>query len=190
VCFMEKSSISNHVLFLREFVVRHSGIPKPTVLRDFEVKGWGKDFSISRCATHPYPFDPYLYKHTDPSSGKKNLCGNGVTIIVAKRILDLAPLFLQNDMVPIAVVEQQRLCENRGVDNMQMELVDDDKYIKILDAEKEKLIWEYWPNDNPNTRYYHLLTGLESLKTFVDDRMTPEQPGWKARMPKDHISKI
>jgi hypothetical protein len=160
------------------------------VLRDFEVAEGGRDFSISRCATHPYPFDPYAYKHTDPSPGKKNLCENGVSIIVAERILDLAPLVGQNDMVPIAVVEQQPLCENRGVNNMQMELVDDNKYRELLDAEREKLIRECWPNDNPNTRYYHLLTGLESLKTFVEDRTTPEEPGWKAPMPNDHISNI
>jgi hypothetical protein len=108
------------------------------------------------------------------SPGKKNLCENGVSIIVAERILDLAPLVGQIDMVLIAVVEQQPLCENRGVNNMQMELVDDTKYIELFDAEREKL--ECWPNDNPNTRYYHLLTGLESLKTFVEDRKTPEQP--------------
>jgi hypothetical protein len=90
--------------------------------------------------------------------------------------------------LPIRVAEQQPQSGNVGVgfNNRRMELVDEAEYQNLFEKERQELVRDCSPSDNPDTRFFHLLTGLGELKNFVNGRQGNAK--WKTTMPEGDIS--
>jgi hypothetical protein len=89
-------------------------------------------------------------------------------MIVAEQINILAPLVCLKEMVPIQAAEQQPQCGNVGVgfNNRRIEIVDEAEYQNLFENERQALARDCWPSDNPNTRFFHILTGLGEIEKF------------------------
>jgi hypothetical protein len=113
------------------------------------------DFSISRCVTHPYPFDPFAFKMTPPSPGVPNgrSCSVGSNFLIADNIQYILPLIPgANEAVEEGeVIEEQGSCSSRHLPTIVYAAVTHAAYKKELQKEMLKMQGTCGLSGNPNS---------------------------------------
>lgn len=140
------------------------------------------NFSISRCVTHPYPFDPFGYKMTRLSPGKPNgpECGVGTVFIISDNIQYMIPLVPGSNepLQETAVVEAQTdTCSSQYLPQDLYAAVSHDVYKKELQKEMLKMQGTCGLAGNPNSNLGNIITGLRLLKDYASQRFPESEYG-------------